>query len=131
MLLSFVYFAMRCLLRALVRSGRDDLEREVELLVLRHQLKVLSRGARRPPFRRRDRMLAPLPVGSSRAIGGRRSSWLLGLCSGGTGSWSDASGRTGAADQADQGLMRIRWSSSSGWQRRTRGGATSGSEGSC
>jgi hypothetical protein len=57
MLLSLVYFAIRCLLRALVLSGRGDLEREVELLVLRHQLKVLSRGARRPPIRRRDRML--------------------------------------------------------------------------
>ena len=57
MLLSLVYFAMRCLLGALARSGPSDLEREVELLVLRHQLKVLSRGTRRPPFRRRDRML--------------------------------------------------------------------------
>ena len=57
MLLSLVYFAMRCLLQALVQSGRGDLEREVELLVLRHQLKVLSRRARRPPLRRRDRML--------------------------------------------------------------------------
>src|ERR687891_190188 len=39
------------------RSGRGVLEREVELLVLRHQLKVLTRGRRPPPFRRRDRML--------------------------------------------------------------------------
>jgi putative transposase len=57
MLLSLVYFALRCLLRPLVPSGRSDLEREVELLVLRHQLKVLSRGAHRPRFRRPDRML--------------------------------------------------------------------------
>ena len=57
MLLSLVYFVMRCLLQVLVQSGRGDLEREVELLVLRHQLKVLSRRTRRPPFRRRDRML--------------------------------------------------------------------------
>jgi putative transposase len=57
MLLSLVYFAVRCLLQALVPSGRADLEREVELLVLRHQLKVLSRGVRRPPLRRRDRIL--------------------------------------------------------------------------
>jgi hypothetical protein len=57
MLLSLFYFAVRWLLQALVRSGQGDLEREVELLVLRHQLKVLSRGTRRPPFRRRDRML--------------------------------------------------------------------------
>jgi putative transposase len=57
MVLSLVYFAMRRLLQALVQSGRGDLEREVELLVLRHQLKVLSRGGRRPPFLRRDRLL--------------------------------------------------------------------------
>jgi hypothetical protein len=57
MLLSIVSFAMGCLLQALARSGRDDLEREVELLLLTHQLKVLSRGARRPPLRRRDRMM--------------------------------------------------------------------------
>jgi hypothetical protein len=56
-LLSLVYFAVRRLLHALAGSGRDDLEREVELLVLRHQLKVLARDARRPPLRRRDRML--------------------------------------------------------------------------
>jgi putative transposase len=57
MLLSLVYFAMRCLLQALAPSRREDLEREAELLVLRHQLKGLSRGARRPPLRRRDRIL--------------------------------------------------------------------------
>jgi putative transposase len=57
MLLSLLFFAIRCLLQAVVRSGHGDLERELELLVLRHQLKVLSRGARRPPFRRRDRVL--------------------------------------------------------------------------
>ena len=57
MLLALVYFVLRRLLRAVAPSDRSDLEREAELLVLRHQLKVLSRGVRRPPFRRRDRML--------------------------------------------------------------------------
>jgi putative transposase len=56
-LLWLVFFALRCLIRGLPPSGRADLEQEIELLVLRHQLKVLSRGTRRPPFRRRDRML--------------------------------------------------------------------------
>src|SRR6266498_2514791 len=51
MLLSLVYFAMRCLLQAVAGSGRGDLEREVELLVLRHQLKVLSRGTPRTLLR--------------------------------------------------------------------------------
>jgi hypothetical protein len=49
MLLSLVYFVLRRLLHALAPSDRSDLEREAELLVLRHQLKVLSRGVRRPP----------------------------------------------------------------------------------
>jgi len=48
MLLSLVDFAMRCLLQPLAPSRSEDLEREAELFVLRHQLKVLSRGARRP-----------------------------------------------------------------------------------
>ena len=47
MLLSLVYFVLRRLLRALAPSDRIDVERENELLVLRHQLKVLSRGVRR------------------------------------------------------------------------------------
>lgn len=66
MLLSLVYFTIRCLLQAPARSGRADFEREVELLVLRHQLKVISRNARRPPFRWRDRML--LLVAASRIL---------------------------------------------------------------
>ena len=65
MLLSLVYFVVRGLPLALAPSARSDLERESELLVLRHQLKVLSRGVRRPPFRRRDRMLL---AAASRAL---------------------------------------------------------------
>lgn len=57
MLLSLVYFAVRRLLRLLSGGGeRDDLAREIEILVLRHQLRVLARG-RRLPLRRRDRIL--------------------------------------------------------------------------
>ena len=57
MLLSLVYFAVRRLLRLLTRGGeRDEVAREIEILVLRHQLRVLARG-RRMPLRRRDRLL--------------------------------------------------------------------------
>ena len=57
MLLSFLYLALRQLLRLLTAGGnRDDAARDVELLVLRHQLRVLSRG-RQLPLRRRDRIL--------------------------------------------------------------------------
>jgi putative transposase len=57
MVLTLVYFVLVRLVHGLAPADRSDLEREAELLVLRHQVKVLSRGARRPPFRRRDRML--------------------------------------------------------------------------
>jgi hypothetical protein len=57
MLLSLVYFAVRRLLRAVAPTSRDDVARDVELLVLRHQVKVLARRVHQPPFRRRDRML--------------------------------------------------------------------------
>jgi putative transposase len=57
MLLSLVYFAVRRLLRLLTWGGeRDDVSREIEILVLRHQLRVLAKG-RRMPLRRRDRLL--------------------------------------------------------------------------
>lgn len=57
MLLSLVYFAVRRLLRLLSKGGeRGDAAREIEILVLRHQLGVLARG-RRLPLRRRDRLL--------------------------------------------------------------------------
>jgi len=57
MLLSLVYFAVRRLPGLLTRGrADDDLAREIEMLVLRHQLRVLARG-RRMPLRRRDRVL--------------------------------------------------------------------------
>ena len=57
MLLSLLYFTLRQFLRLLTVGGdRDHVARDVELLVLRHQLRVLSRD-RRLPLRRRDRIL--------------------------------------------------------------------------
>jgi hypothetical protein len=56
MLPSLVYFAVRRLLGLLTRSDeRDYVAREIEVLVLRHQLRVLGRTRRRP-LRRRDRV---------------------------------------------------------------------------
>jgi hypothetical protein len=57
MLLSFACWAARRLLRLLTAVGdRDDAARDVEILVLRHQLRVLSRG-RHLSLRRRNRIL--------------------------------------------------------------------------
>ena len=56
MLLSLLYFAVRQLLRLLTAGNYDDAGREIEILVLRHQLHVLGRS-RRLPLKRRDRIL--------------------------------------------------------------------------
>jgi putative transposase len=51
-----VHLAMRRLLRVFA-GGSSVAALEVENAVLRHQLRVLGRGVRRPPLGRRDRLL--------------------------------------------------------------------------
>jgi hypothetical protein len=55
MLLSFAYLAFSAVLRLLVSRRRSDFGKDVELLVLRHQLVVLARHERRPSLRPADR----------------------------------------------------------------------------
>ena len=57
MALSFVYLAFVSLLRLLMRCGRTVDVKDIELLVLRHQLEVLRRQVERPKLRARDRAL--------------------------------------------------------------------------
>lgn len=57
MVFSFLYLAVRALLGALVRSRRGLDVKDVELLVLRHELEVLRRQVRRPKLRPADRAL--------------------------------------------------------------------------
>jgi putative transposase len=54
---SFLYLAFRALLGALVRSRRGLDVKDVELLVLRHELEVLRRQVARPQLRAADRAL--------------------------------------------------------------------------
>jgi hypothetical protein len=55
MFFAVVYFLLRLVLRFAPEG--EDRDREAEILVLRHQLKVLSRKAGRPKLRRLDRVL--------------------------------------------------------------------------
>jgi len=57
MVLSFVYVVFVSLLTLLLRGGRRADVKDIELLVLRHQLEILRRQVERPQLRPSDRAL--------------------------------------------------------------------------
>ena len=75
MLLSFIYIAFVSLLKLLIRSGRPAHVKDIELIVLRHQLDVLRRQVERPRLRSSDR--AFLAAASRLLPRGRRHGLLV------------------------------------------------------
>jgi putative transposase len=71
--LSFVYWSRRRLLELVLRF-RSDREKEIEILVLRHQLRVLERQVGRPQLTQADRALL---AGLSRVL--PRQAWKRSL----------------------------------------------------
>ena len=128
MLFALVYLLLRRLVQRITGSPNELLETEVEVVVLRHQLKVLQRQLGRPRLRRSDRLFMAalsrvLPRGrwSAFAVSPRRSF-------GGTGSSCGGSGPSvGNQREADHRSPTMFETSSCRWEGRTPGGDASGS----
>ena len=65
-LLSFLYAAVRRLLQLLALGRRSDADKDLQIVVLRHELAVLRPQVKRPQFRAQDR--AFLAAGSLAAL---------------------------------------------------------------
>jgi hypothetical protein len=118
-------------IQLLVLQARGDAAKDLEILVLRHQLTVLRRQVARPRLQPTDRALLA-------AVGQvlPRSRWSCFVVQPGTLlRWHDGSspapGPIPTADLADRRSTKRSNSSSSAWPRRTRAGATSASKASC
>src|SRR5215211_4923380 len=122
---SLVYLLLRQILQMLTQLTRDGGAKDVELLVLRHQVAVLRRQVHRPELRPDDRVvLAALSRLLPRA---RWSTFFVTPttpCSAGTGSCSPGTGRTHTPGPAGQRSTRrsARWCCAS--PPRTRPGDT-------
>jgi hypothetical protein len=93
-MLFMLWLIVRVLTRLLVFPNGDDGTKDLEILVLRHQLRVLRRKTGRPKFTAGDRVLL---AAASRVLpdsGGHRFSSRPRRCCAGTARWSDANGPT-------------------------------------
>ena len=57
MVLAFLYWSLRRLLELVVLRSRSEREKEIEILLLRQQLRVLERQVARPQLTPADRAL--------------------------------------------------------------------------
>ena len=98
--MSALYVVVCRLLELVVLIARGDRAKELEILVLRHELSILRRQVSRPRFEPHDRVLL---AAFSRVL--PRSAWGVFLvrrkrCCAGTAGWSLAAGHTRTAIRA-------------------------------
>jgi putative transposase len=123
---SFWYLALRCLLQLVLLRPRSREFKELEIVVLRHELTVLRRQVQCPQLNSADRAFWPQRVGDCPDRNGNRSWCRRRRCCAGTGGLSPAAGHT----TVDAAVLRstprsARWCFDS--LERTRAGAISGS----
>ena len=75
--LSFLYWSLRRLLELVVLRRRSEREKEIEILLLRHQLRVLERQVARPRLTPADRALLAAFSGLLSRVGFANSSAAL------------------------------------------------------
>ncbi len=122
MLFVFAYLLLRRAIRLFTRSSYD-VNSDLEVVVLRHQLMVLRRQLGKPHLRRRDRLFVAAVSRRSHELAGRRSWSVLRRCFDGIASSSGGSGPGGGArPAAGHPSARRSESSSCGWAPRTPGG---------
>ena len=106
MLSKLAYLTLCRSIQLLVLLARGDAAKDLEILVLRHQLAVLRRQVARPRFKPADRALLAALSRACPAPAGRASSSSPRRCCAGIGGWSPAPGPTRTADRDDR-----RWTS--------------------
>jgi hypothetical protein len=133
MLFALLYSLVRLILNTLIDRHQPEAELQLELLVVRHQLRVLQRQVKRPRWRPADRFLL---VGLSQRL--PRSAWPSFLSPprpyfAGTGDSSAANGRSLLAVHAEAGRHSPEvWRRSSfAWLERIRAGERDASRANC
>ena len=102
MLSKLAYLTLCRSVQLLTQLARGDAAKDLEILVLRHQLIVLRRQTPRPRLEPADRALLAAISRVCPGPAGRASSSSPRRCCAGTGAWSPAPGPTHAADQDDR-----------------------------
>ena len=100
MLSKFAYLTLCRSIQLLVLLARGDAAKDLEILVLRHQLAVLRRQTARPRLKPTDRALLAASAGCCLEAAGRASSCGLTRCCAGTDAWSPAPGPTPPRNRA-------------------------------